>query len=89
MQEAHGGTVPNPQEDSRQCRTLYSVLSVTCNPETSEPGVLTYDFEAKDPVEELVRIGQAITLDGAPLGIHEGSDLALRIITEASKPVIG
>jgi hypothetical protein len=62
---------------------------VTFNPEARDPGVFTFDFETKDPVEELVRTGQNVIVDGTPLDIHEGTALAMRIITDASQSVIG
>ena len=77
------------QDDSRQLQTLSRVLSVTFNPEASEPEVFTFDFEAQDPVEELVRSGQNITVDGTPLDVFQGTSFAIGIIRGASRSVLG
>jgi hypothetical protein len=77
------------KDDSRQLQVLSSVLSVTFNPEASEPEVFTFDFEAKDPVEELVRTGQNITVDGTPLDVFQGTSFAIGIIRGASRSVFG
>ena len=75
-------------DDSRQLQTLSSVLSVTFNPEASDPEIFTFDFEAKDPVEQLVRIGQHITLGGTALDVFQGTTFAMGIIRGASQSVL-
>jgi hypothetical protein len=77
-----------PDDGSQQTTTLSSVLAVTFNPEASEPEILTFDFEAKDPVEELVRIGQNITGGDIALEVFQGTTLAMGIILGASQSVL-
>ena len=77
-----------PGEGPQQTEALSSVLAVTFNPEASEPEILIFDFEAKDPVEELVRIGQNITVGGNALEVFQGTTLAMGIILGASRSVL-
>lgn len=68
---------------------LGSVLSVTFRPEDGrpDPAVFEFDFDAKDPVEEVVRLGQRVSYGGGHLSVHEGADLAMQVIIEAAEAI--
>lgn len=73
----------------RHKEKLGSVLSVAFRPgdERPDPEVFEFDFDVKDPVEEVVRLGQRVSYGGGHLSIHEGADLAMQVIIEAAEAV--
>lgn len=64
-----------------------AVLAVTLNPGRAEPDGFIFDFDAKDPVEEVARLGQSVTVDGSPVPLEQGVDLVMQVIIEAAESV--
>jgi hypothetical protein len=83
--EAHArAELERKGDDSNPRQSLGSALAVTFNPEASDSGVFTFDFDAKDPVEEVAILGQSVSVDGSPLTFGQGVDLVMQVITEAA-----
>lgn len=80
----------NGAEDAGYNRTevLHKHLTVAFNPGTDEEKVCSFDFTAKDPVEELARLAQGMSdVNGAPLGLDRGVSRATQIMDEAVQAI--
>jgi hypothetical protein len=71
-------------DDSNPWQSLGSALTVIFNPEASYSAVFAFDFDAKDPVEQVAILGQSVSVDGSPLTFGQGVDLVMQVIIEAA-----
>jgi len=63
-----------------------AVLTVNFDPE-EEGTKFKFDFESKDPVEEVARLAQGLVIEGSPAPLEEGVDTIMRVIIEAAESI--
>jgi hypothetical protein len=65
-----------------------AVMTIILNPEAAEPEALKFDLEAADPVEEIARLAEGMTVDGRPLEAEEAEKEVIDLIADAGLALI-